>query len=184
MNTHKATTPTTELATFAGGCFWCMEPPFKELDGVLSIIPGYTGGITKNPTYEMVIKGKSGHLEAVQIAFNPNIVTYEELLSIYWQQIDPTDPDGQFADRGFQYITAIFYHSKKQQQTAQKSIQNLTEKKIFKKPIVTKLFPASEFYIAEEYHQEYYKKNPIHYNNYKRLSGREDFINTIWKNKK
>ena len=170
-----------ELATFAGGCFWCMEPPYAELDGVISIYPGYTGGKEKDPSYKDVSSGETSHLEAVQIQFDPKKVTYEALLTIFWQQIDPTDDGGQFADRGNHYSTAIFYHSEEQQALALASKKELAESKRFQKEIVTKVLKASTFYVAEEYHHKYYKKNPLHYNSYKLLSGRKPFIDSVWK---
>jgi peptide methionine sulfoxide reductase msrA/msrB len=170
-----------EIATFAGGCFWCMVAPFYELPGVVEIVSGYTGGHTENPTYQEVCTKKTGHYEAVQITFDPEQVSYEELLEIYWRQIDPTDPGGQFADRGESYNTAIFYHSDEQKQKAEASKKALAESGRFDKPIVTKIIPAKTFYPAEEYHQDFYKKNPAHYRSYRRGSGREDFIERYWR---
>jgi methionine-S-sulfoxide reductase len=170
-----------ELATFAGGCFWCMVAPFYQLPGVEEIVSGYTGGHTENPTYEEVCTKKTGHYEAVQIKFDPGQVSYEELLEVYWRQIDPTDPGGQFADRGESYNTAIFYHNDTQKQKAEASKKALEESGRFAKPIVTKIIPAKAFYPAEEYHQDFYKKNPDHYRRYKRGSGREGFIERYWR---
>jgi peptide methionine sulfoxide reductase msrA/msrB len=169
-----------ETATFAGGCFWCMEPPYEKLEGVKEVIPGYTGGHKKNPTYEEVSSGTTGHTEAVQIIYDPAKVTYLELLDIYWQQINPTDPDGQFADRGSQYRTAIFYHSEEQKKLAEKSRENLVASGIFQKQIVTEIVPAEPFYKAEDYHQDYYKKNPIRYKMYRFGSGREQYLKKKW----
>lgn len=165
-----------ELATLAGGCFWCMVPPFVNLPGVIRVVAGYTGGTIEKPSYEEVCYGNTGHIEAVQITFNPDKTTYEELLEVYWQQIDPTDAGGQFADRGNSYRTAIFYHNEKQHQIAQALIAALDQSHRFNAPIATLLLPAQPFYPAEEYHQDYYKKNSAHYNRYKAGSGREAFM--------
>jgi len=172
-----------ELATFAGGCFWCMVKPFDQEPGIEKVISGYTGGHKENPTYQEVCSETTGHYEAVQILFNPNIYPYEELLEIYWQQIDPTDPGGQFYDRGQSYQTAIFYHNEQQKKLAEASKQELDNSGRFKKPIVTKILAAEIFYPAEEYHQEYYKKNPMHYNRYHIGSGRASFIQENWRDK-
>lgn len=165
-----------KLATFAGGCFWCMVPPFTELNGVYQVVAGYTGGHTENPSYEQVCSGNTGHYEAVQIEYNPEIVNYRELLDVFWSQIDPTDPDGQFFDKGSQYHTAIFYHDEEQRELAEASKIDMEMEGIFHKPIATKIIRASEFYPAEEYHQDYHLKNPEHYKSYKTGSGREAFI--------
>ncbi|MBY0122720.1 peptide-methionine (S)-S-oxide reductase MsrA [Bacillus sp. S/N-304-OC-R1] len=170
-----------ELATFAGGCFWCMVKPFDEQPGIEKVVSGYTGGTKENPTYQEVCSETTGHYEAVQITFDPNIFPYEKLLQIYWQQIDPTDEGGQFYDRGQSYQTAIFYHNEEQRIMAQQSKMDLEENGPFKKPIVTKILPASEFYAAEDYHQHYYKKNPIRYEGYRVGSGREAFIKSHWR---
>src|SRR5699024_2631818 len=170
-----------ETATFAGGCFWCMVEPFDSRPGVESIVSGYTGGEKENPTYEEVSTNTTGHVEAVQIKFQPNIMTYEELVETFWQQIDPTDPGGQFNDRGESYQTAIFYHNEEQREIAEKSKQALEQSGKFSKPIVTKILPAKPFYPAEEYHQDYYKKQAFRYRLYKKGYGREDFINENWK---
>ncbi len=170
-----------ELATFAGGCFWCMVSPFEEQPGVYGIVSGYTGGHTENPTYEEVCSDTTGHYEAVQITFNPDVMPYETLLEQYWQQIDPTDPGGQFNDRGQSYRTAIFYHNEKQQRLAEESRQALAESGRFQKEIVTEILPAAPFYVAEEKHQQYHRKNPFHYNLYKEGSGRARFIRENWK---
>ncbi|SFA92191.1 MULTISPECIES: peptide-methionine (S)-S-oxide reductase MsrA [unclassified Bacillus (in: firmicutes)] len=169
-----------ELATFAGGCFWCMVKPFDEQPGIHKVVSGYTGGTTKNPTYKEVCSESTGHYEAVQIAFDPDIFPYEKLLELYWQQIDPTDAGGQFFDRGKSYQTAIFYHNENQKQLAEESKRQLQESGRFSKPIVTPIFPASEFYEAEEYHQHYYKKNPAHYEAYHQGSGRASHIKRHW----
>jgi peptide methionine sulfoxide reductase msrA/msrB len=170
----------TELATFAGGCFWCMVQPFDELPGIISVTSGYTGGHKENPTYEEVCSETTGHYEAVQIAFNPDIFPYERLLELYWQQIDPTDAGGQFYDRGDSYRTAIFFHNEKQQQLAEESKMQLEESGRFKKPIVTEILPAKPFYEAEDYHQQYYKKSPVRYNQYRKGSGRDAYIKDHW----
>lgn len=174
---------TYEKATFAGGCFWCMVEPFDSRPGVESIISGYTGGELENPTYEQVCSNTTGHVEAVQITFDPNIMPYEQLLETFWQQIDPTDPGGQFNDRGESYQIAIFYHTEEQRKTAEESKQQLEASGKFSKPIATKILPAKPFYPAEEEHQDYYKKQSFHYRLYKKGSGREDFINKHWKQK-
>ncbi len=171
-----------ETAVFAGGCFWCVETPFDSVDGVISAVSGYTGGKTKNPTYREVSTGLTEHYEAVQVIFNPQIIRYEELLAIFWAQIDPTDPDGQFADRGSQYQTAIFYKNDRQKQKAERSKEILNKSGIFSKTIVVKILPASEFYKAEEYHQNYCKYNPLEYKRYKEGSGREGFLKKTWGN--
>ncbi|MBU1931063.1 peptide-methionine (S)-S-oxide reductase MsrA [Candidatus Micrarchaeota archaeon] len=172
-----------EKATFAGGCFWCMEAPFEELDGVKEVISGYTGGNKKNPTYEEVSSGKTGHLEAVQVTYDPSKITYKELLNVYWQQIDPTDLIGQFADKGSQYKTAIFYNTEEQRRLAEESKKQLEESGRFDKPIVTGIMKETVFYKAEDYHQDYYKTCPIKYNAYKKGSGREKFIKEKWSDK-
>ncbi len=173
-----------ELATFAGGCFWCMVSPFDEQPGIKEVISGYTGGHTENPTYEEVCSDTTGHVEAVQITFDPSVFPYKKLLDLFWQQIDPTDPGGQFGDRGSSYKTAIFYHNEEQRQQAEASKQALAESGRFQKPIVTEILPAAPFYRAEESHQHYYKKNPFHYNAYKEGSGRAQFIRENWKKQK
>ena len=171
---------TAQRATLAGGCFWCMVPPFAELPGVRAVVAGYTGGKTPNPTYEQVCYGNTGHIEAVQISYDPQLITYDELLDVFWRQIDPVDAGGQFADRGISYRTAIFYHDEDQHQKAQDSINRINQSGRFTAPVATMLLPAQPFYPAEEYHQDYYKKNPDHYNRYKAGSGREAFIRTVW----
>ncbi|WP_223066497.1 peptide-methionine (S)-S-oxide reductase MsrA [Paenibacillus caui] len=172
-----------ELATFAGGCFWCMVSPFEELPGIKGIVSGYTGGHTEHPTYEQVCAGHTGHYEAVQITFDPQVFPYRKLLELFWQQIDPTDEGGQFHDRGESYQTAIFYHNESQREEAEASKQKLAASGRFDKPIVTAILPAKTFYPAEEYHQNYHRKNPLHYKRYRKGSGREDFIETHWSGK-
>jgi len=169
-----------EYATFAGGCFWCMEPPFENLDGVHEVIVGYTGGDTKNPTYAEVSSGKTGHYEAIQIRYDPERITYEELLEVYWRQIDPTDAGGQFVDRGTQYRTAIFYHNQRQKELAEESRCRLEESGRYDKPIVTEILSYQEFYPAEDYHQDYYQKSPDRYEYYKHNSGRADYLKETW----
>jgi peptide methionine sulfoxide reductase msrA/msrB len=169
-----------EKATFAGGCFWCMEPPFEKLEGVREVISGYTGGHKPNPTYEEVSAGGTGHVEAIQILYDPSIARYPELLDVFWKQIDPTDAEGQFVDRGKQYRSAIFYHTEEQKRLAVESKRNLQESGRFSKPIVTEILPAPEFYRAEEYHQDYYRKNPVRYKFYRFNSGRDQFLKTTW----
>src|SRR5699024_6183967 len=169
-------------ATFAGGCFWCMVEPFDEQPGIESIVSGYTGGHVENPTYEQVCADNTGHVEAVKITYNPEIFPYEDLVELFWRQIDPTDDGGQFHDRGSSYQTAIFYHDDSQKQIAEKSKQALVDSKKFKKPIVTPIIPAETFYEAEKEHQYYYKQNHFHYKLYKKGSGRQQFIEKNWKN--
>jgi len=168
------------VATFAGGCFWCMETPFAHLPGVSNVVSGYTGGTTENPTYDEVSSGRSGHIEAVQVTFNPNEVSYKELLEVFWRNINPTDAGGQFADRGKQYITAIFYHNEMQKNEATASRNALEASQKFEDAIVTTVRPARPFYPAEAYHQEYYKKNPAHYKQYREGSGRAPFLRRMW----
>ncbi len=170
-------------AIFAGGCFWCMEPPFENIKGVIDVIAGYTGGRTENPTYREVSSGKTGHYEAVEVTYDPEQVSYEQLLKVFWRQIDPTDDGGQFADRGTQYFTAIFYLDKQQKKLAEASKQALDDSGIFDKPVITAILPATKFYRAEEYHQDYYKKNILHYSLYKAGSGRAEFQKNTWENR-
>lgn len=169
-------------ATFAGGCFWCMVKPFDQWDGIESVVSGYTGGHLQNPSYENVKSGTSGHYEAVDITFDPEIFSYEQLLDIFWQQIDPTDDGGQFHDRGDSYRTAIFYYNEVQKELAEKSKRKLEQSGKFKKPIVTKILPVSTFYPAEAYHQDFYKKNEKEYKEDRAMSGRDEFIGRVWGN--
>jgi peptide methionine sulfoxide reductase msrA/msrB len=169
-----------ETATFAGGCFWCVESDFEKVDGVVAVVSGYTGGSTKNPTYQEVSSGGSGHLEAVQVIFDPKKITFDELLDIFWRHVDPTDPGGQFVDRGPQYRTAIFYHNELQRQAAEASKESLTASGKFSKPIATEIIAFTEFFKAEDYHQDYYRKNPIRYKIYRMGSGRDRFLETTW----
>ena len=173
-----------EKATFAGGCFWCMEPPFEKLDGVVEVISGYTGGQKANPTYEEVSSGATGHLEAIQITYDPEKVSYGQLLDTFWRNIDPTDAGGSFVDRGLQYGSAIFYNDEEQKRVAEDSKKRLEESKTFDKPIVTKVLKFEKFYNAEDYHQDYYKKNPIRYKFYRAGSGRDPFLEKAWKGRK
>ena len=172
--------PNYQKATFAGGCFWCMQPPYDDLNGVISTTVGYTGGEKPNPTYEEVCTGRTGHAEAVQIVFDSTKLSYEDLLQVFWHNINPTDPYGQFADKGSQYRTVIFYHDEKQKELAEKSKKELEASGKFDDPIVTEIVPFSVFYPAEEYHQEFYKNNPLHYNSYKMGSGRAGFLKKKW----
>jgi len=170
-----------EKATFAGGCFWCMEPPFDQKKGVLKTISGYAGGSELNPNYEQVSSGSTGHLEVIRVEYDPNQVSYEELLDIYWKNVDPTDDGGQFVDRGPQYATAIFYHDDNQKSLAEKSKKALSESGRFQKPIITPIRKLESFYPAEDYHQDYYQKNPIRYKFYRYNSGRDNFLDKKWK---
>jgi peptide methionine sulfoxide reductase msrA/msrB len=176
--------PQTQKATFAGGCFWCMQPPFEQLKGVVSVKAGYTGGKKENPSYEEVSSGSTGHAEAVEVIFDPSKISYNELLDTFWQNVDPTAVNAQFADHGTQYRTAIFYHSEEQKKEAEASRDRLSKSGKFHRPIVTQIVPATPFYYAEDYHQDYAKKNPLHYNAYKVGSGRESFIERTWGKKK
>jgi peptide-methionine (S)-S-oxide reductase len=170
----------TEKAIFAGGCFWCMEAPFDKLPGVLSVTPGYSGGQVKNPTYDQVSAGGTGHAEAVQIVFDPSKTSYSKLLDIYWHNIDPTVKDRQFCDVGSQYRSAIFYHDEEQRRVALQSKAALEKNKPFKGPVVTEITPAGEFYPAEEYHQHYYRKNPLRYSYYRSGCGRDRRLKELW----
>ncbi|MEA2008826.1 MAG: peptide-methionine (R)-S-oxide reductase MsrB [Chloroflexota bacterium] len=171
-------------ATFAGGCFWCIEPSFEKLDGVYTVIVGYTGGYVENPTYQEVTTGTTGHYEAVQITYNPNIITYEQLLEVFWRQFDPTDSGGSFVDRGYQYKSAIFYHNPEQKQAAERSKENLDQSGRYNTLIVTEILKAAPFYKAEEYHQDYFLKQPLAYKNYRYSSGRDQFIENVWGDEK
>lgn len=169
-----------EIATFAGGCFWCVESGFEKLSGVSEVISGYTGGHLKNPTYKQVSSGGTGHLEAVQVHYDPKHISYEILLESFWRQINPTDNGGQFVDRGDQYRPAIFYHNDTQKALAEKSRAALEASGRFKSKILTDILPAKHFYPAEDYHQDYYKKNPIRYKFYRYNSGRDQFLEKTW----
>jgi peptide methionine sulfoxide reductase msrA/msrB len=170
----------TEKAIFAGGCFWCMEAPFEKLPGVISVISGYTGGTKENPTYAEVSSGGTGHAEAVEITFDPEKISYEKLLDVFWMNIDPTAVDRQFVDAGRQYRAAVFYLNDAQKRLAEESREKLQKSGRFARPIVTEINQASVFYPAEEYHQDYYKNNPIRYKNYRNGSGRDQFLDSIW----
>jgi peptide methionine sulfoxide reductase msrA/msrB len=167
-------------ATFAGGCFWCMEKPFEQMEGVRAVISGYAGGDEEDPSYEQVASGQTKHREAVQVFYDPSQVAYEQLLDTYWSQIDPTDAEGQFVDRGFQYSPAIFAHDAEQQALAERSKQVIEERDIFQEEIVVPIEEFSSFYPAEDYHQDYYQKNPVRYGYYNKASGRPQFIEENW----
>jgi len=169
-----------EKATFAGGCFWCMEPPFEHTAGVSEVISGYTGGSTQNPTYEEVSTGKTGHLEAVRVTYDPKTVSYETLLDVYWRNIDPTNDGGQFVDTGTQYKPAIFYHDDTQKRLAGESKVALEKSGRFAKPIIVEIRKAAEFYPAEDYHQDFHKKSPQRYKSYSANSGRDRFLRKYW----
>ena len=183
-----AVTPTAEttasktlaMATFAGGCFWCMEGPFDALPGVVSTTAGYTGGSVANPSYEQVSSGSTGHAESVQVVYDPQRVTYEKLLEVYWHNVDPTVNDQQFCDHGSQYRTAIFYHNDAQKQAATASLAALTKSKPFAGDIKTQIVAATAFYPAEEYHQDYYLKNPVRYKFYRYNCGRDQRLQELW----
>jgi len=170
----------TQIAPLAGGCFWCMEPPFDKLDGVISTTSGYTGGHQPNPTYKQVSAGNTGHTEAIQIEYDPTRISYEKLLSVFWKNIDPTTADRQFCDHGSQYRPGIFYHDEVQKHAAEKSLQALQENKPFDEPIVTEITAASTFYPAEDYHQDYYQKNPLRYKYYRYACGRDQRLEKLW----
>ena len=178
--TTETATGKFEKATFAGGCFWCMEAPFDKLPGVVSVTSGYTGGTMKNPTYKQVSAGGTGHAEAVQIVYDPARIGYTKLLDVFWHNTDPTVNDRQFCDVGAQYRPGIFYHSEEQRLLALKSKEALEKSKPFKDPIVTEVTKAGEFYPAEEYHQHYYKKNPIRYRYYRNGCGRDQRLKELW----
>ena len=180
-STVMTNTNNVALATFAGGCFWCMEPPFEKLNGVISAVSGYAGGSAANAEYRKVAAGQTNHLEVVQIKYNPELVSYETLLETFWRQIDPTDDGGSFVDRGKQYKSAIFYHNEKQKSIAVASKEALGKSGIFDDTIVTALYPLKEFFTAEGYHQDYYLENPVRYKLYRNGSGRDQFIKKNWK---
>jgi peptide methionine sulfoxide reductase msrA/msrB len=170
----------TQTAVFAGGCFWCTESDFEKVDGVLEVISGYTGGSKANPTYEQVSAGGSGHVEAVKVVYDPDRLTYAQLLQVFWRHVDPTDGGGQFVDRGSHYRSVVFYSTSEERSLAEASKQNLAASGRFGKPIATEILPLGEFYPAEEYHQDYYKKDPIQYRNYRSGSGRDQFLKKAW----
>ena len=168
------------IATFAGGCFWCMEHPFDELEGVISTTAGYTGGHKKDPNYEEVSAGGTGHAEAVQVVYNPKKISYDKLLEVFWRNVDPLAKDRQFCDSGSQYRSAIFFHDDSQKRLAEQSKKALEESKRFQQPIVTEITPASEFYIAEDYHQNYYRTHPVRYKFYRYGCGRDRRLRELW----
>jgi peptide methionine sulfoxide reductase msrA/msrB len=170
----------TRQATFAGGCFWCTQADFEKLPGVVKVVSGYTGGNKENPTYEEVSSGTTGHVEAIQVYYDPSKLTYEELLDFFWRHVDPTDPGGQFVDRGTQYRSVIFYHDEEQKRLAEKSKEALDQSRRFNKPVVTEIIKFTKFYEAEAYHQDYYKKHPIKYKYYRYASGRDQFLAKVW----
>ena len=171
-----------EKAILAGGCFWCTESVFKNVPGIVDAVSGYTGGKANAPSYQEVSSGSTGHVEAVQVTFDPAVISYEDILNIFWRDIDPTDTEGQFADRGAQYQSAIFYLNDEQKRIAEQSKADLAKSGLFKKPIAVKILPAGTFYPAEEYHQDYSEKQPGHYKQYRAGSGREAFVKEKWKN--
>lgn len=169
-----------EKAIFAGGCFWCMVSPFDILDGIIKVTSGYIGGTLDNPTYKDVKSQSSGHYEAIEVIFDPKVISYKDLVDVFWRQIDPTDDEGQFQDRGNSYRAAIFYLTEGQKLTAEESKENLNNSKRFEKPVITRILPATTFYNAEEYHQNFYKKNSKEYKKDRKRSGRDEFINKYW----
>ena len=173
-------TPRTEKALFAGGCFWCMEPPFEKLDGALAVVSGYTGGTKANPTYEEVSSGTTGHAEAVEVLFDPARVSYEKLLSVFWHNVDPTAKDRQFCDSGRQYRSAIFVRDDSQRSLAEESKRGVERLKAFPGPIVTEIVEAGPFWPAEEYHQGYWKRNPVRYRYYRSRCGRDERLGELW----
>jgi peptide methionine sulfoxide reductase msrA/msrB len=179
-NTMTQGKTTIRQATFAGGCFWCTESDFEKIPGVIKVISGYTGGAKKNPTYKEVSAGTTGHIESIQVYYDPALVSYKTLLEVFWRHIDPTDPNGQFVDRGQQYRSVIFYHDEEQKKLAEQSKEELSRSGKFTKTIVTEIKPLTTFYEAEEYHQDYYKKNPIRYKYYRYNSGRDQFLKNTW----
>jgi peptide methionine sulfoxide reductase msrA/msrB len=170
----------TRIATFAGGCFWCTEADLEKVPGVVKVISGYTGGRKENPSYKEVSSGTTGHAEAIQVYYDPSKITYQGLLDVFWKHIDPTDPGGQFVDRGAQYRSVIFYHNDEQKRLAEESKEGLEKSGRFNKPIVTEIVPLTTFYEAEEYHQDYYKKHSLRYKYYRYASGRDQFLQTVW----
>ena len=179
---ENKTTQATKKAVFAGGCFWCMEPPFEKLDGVLSAVSGYAGGHKESPTYQDVTAGGTGHLEVVEITYDPKKITFEKLLEVYWKQIDPTDAGGAFCDRGESYTTAIFYSDEQEKTSADNSKAKLNADSRFKNKVATKILKLNKFYEAEDYHQDYYKKNPLRYKLYRNGCGRDKRLKEVWGN--
>jgi peptide-methionine (S)-S-oxide reductase len=180
ISSQAETRDNLQSAIFAGGCFWCMEPPYDALDGVISTTSGYSGGHKKNPTYQEVSAGITGHAEVVQVVYDPEKVSFEKLLNVFWHNIDPTTPNRQFCDSGNQYRSAIFYLNDEQKKLAEVSLAELQKNKPFKQPVVTEIAAATEFYPAEEYHQDYYRKNPVRYKFYRYGCGRDDRLKEIW----
>ncbi len=180
MKTIEAYEGPTEEAMFAGGCFWCIEASFEYVDGVVTTISGFAGGEEENPTYDSVSTGRTKYLESVMVVYDPTKVTYKQLVDYFWKQFDPTDDSGSFVDRGYQYTSAIFYFTEEQKQIAEQSKKELEESGVFDKPIVTPIRQATPFYPAEEYHQDYYKENPIRYQYYRDGSGRGQFLKEVW----
>ena len=178
--TIAAGQPSLAKAYFAGGCFWCMEPPFEALDGVMTVLSGYIDGKKKNPTYEQVSSGTTGYTEAIEVTFNPEKVDYQKLLKVFWRQINPTTPDRQFVDVGRQYRPGIYFVDESQESLAKSSRDQLASSKRFEKPIKVEIKPATQFYPAEDYHQDYYKKNPIRYKYYRFRSGRDQYLERVW----
>ncbi len=181
MKEKKEHKETLKEATFAGGCFWCIEADFQKIPGVVEVTSGYTGGERENPTYGEVTTGKTGHVEAIRVVYDADEIDYDRLLQVFWRHVDPTDPHGQFVDRGSQYATAIFYHDEEQRKLAEASKEGLDRSGRFAKPVVTPILPASRFYPAEDYHQDYFRKNPIRYELYRTNSGRDQFLAEVWK---
>ncbi len=173
--------PASKVATFAGGCFWCMEAVFQETDGVLDVINGYSGGEKENPSYEEVTTGKTGHVEAIEIIYDPTKISFKYLVDLFWKSIDPTDDSGQFTDKGSQYKTTVFYRNEEEKKIAEESKQELENSGRFDKPIVTEILPFKNFFKAEKYHQDYYKKNSFRYKIYEEGSGRKQFVEEMWK---
>lgn len=171
-------------ATFAGGCFWCVESDFEKIDGVVQVVSGYTGGHKEAPTYEEVSSGGTGHVEAVQVYYDPERISYKELLDFFWRHVDPTDPGGQFVDRGLQYRAVIFYNDEEERRLAEESKRELEKSGRFDKPVVTEIVKSTRFYRAEEYHQDYYKTHSVRYNFYRWNSGRDQFLKSVWGDKK
>lgn len=180
VNDARAQSAKQEKAIFAGGCFWCIEAAFEKVDGVIAAVSGYTDGKKVDPTYQEVSAGRTGHAEAVEVTYDPGKVSYAELIDVFWRNIDPTQKNGQFADKGSQYRTAIYYQNNEQQAVAEQAKKTLEQSGKFNKPIVVEIKPAERFYTAEEYHQDYYKKNPGHYKSYHYFSGRGPFIKKVW----
>ena len=183
MKTNSEQTENKKEAVFAGGCFWCTEADFEKVDGVIEVISGYTGGNMANPSYEQVSAGMTGHVEAIKVVYDPEKVPYEKLLEVFWRHVDPTDGGGQFVDRGPQYLSAVFYGNEAEKTVAEKSKAALAESRVFSAPIATMILPLEKFYPAEDYHQDYYKKNPIRYKYYRYGSGRDKYLESAWEGK-